>query len=261
MFPGKSGLPEALRRRAETGRLSHAYIISGPKGSGKEDAAKYLAAAMVCSGAGKRPCGVCADCRKAASGIHPDVITVTREEGKKELTVDIMRQVRADASVMPNEAERKVYIISEADLMNDSAQNAMLKVLEEPPAYAAFLLLAENASMLLQTVRSRCTAVPLVGSAENAHSETADRFYDLIAAGDRPGLTELIFSLEKIERTVLPEVINALRLRAVELLRTDTPIPGRTLARAVEVMNEAERYASLNVSAGHIMGLLLAEFV
>ena len=158
---GNSRLKEQLSQREEGRGLSHAYLISGPAGSGRHTLARLLAAAMVCSApAGKRPCGSCPACKKVNSSIHPDVIPVSGEEGKP-ISVDQVRTLRSDAHIRPNEGERKIYLLEGADRMNPSAQNAMLKLLEEGPSYAAFLLLCENAGGMLQTVRSRCEELAL----------------------------------------------------------------------------------------------------
>lgn len=154
-----AGNPQAKRRLAAGRGLSHAYIIAGPAGSGKHTLAGLLARALVCSGQGEPPCGACPDCRKAAAGIHPDVITVG-EEGK-DINVAMVRALRSDAYIRPNEGPRKVYLLPNAHTMNQSAQNALLKLLEEGPPYAAFLLLAENPGGLLQTIRSRCEELAL----------------------------------------------------------------------------------------------------
>ena len=124
----------------EASRLSQSYIIAAPSADDCDAQAARLAARAVCSGAEPKPCGKCRDCRKAAAGIHPDIIDVRRmtdDKGrpKREIMVDQVRAMAADASILPNEAERKVYVIHEAELMNESAQNAALKLLEEPPAW------------------------------------------------------------------------------------------------------------------------------
>ena len=159
---GNSRLKELLSHGEEGRGLSHAYIISGPAGSGRHTLARLLAAAMLCTAApGKRPCGACAPCKKVLAGIHPDVTTISGAGEGKPVTVDQIRTLRTDAHIRPNEGERKVYLLEGADQMNASAQNAMLKLLEEGPQYAAFLLLAENGGGLLQTVRSRCEELAL----------------------------------------------------------------------------------------------------
>ena len=154
-----AGNPQAKHRLSAGRGLSHAYILSGPAGCGKRTLAGLLARALVCSGRGEVPCGACPDCRKAAAGVHPDVITIG-EEGK-DISVAMVRALRSDAYIRPNEAPRKVYLLPDAHTMNQSAQNALLKLLEEGPPYAAFLLLAENAGAILPTVRSRCETLTL----------------------------------------------------------------------------------------------------
>ena len=155
---GNAALKEQLSARMKGRGLSHAYLISGPEGSGKRTLARLLSAAMVCTGT-QAPCGTCPGCKKTMGGIHPDVIWAG-EEGKG-LTVNQARELRADAYVRPNEGERKVYIIQNAQAMNAAAQNALLKLLEEGPVYAAFLLLTDNPGAVLTTIRSRCEALKL----------------------------------------------------------------------------------------------------
>lgn len=159
---GNPRLKELLSQREEGRGLSHAYIISGPTGSGRHTLARLLAGAMVCSAApGKRPCGTCPPCKKMAAGIHPDLSVVRGLEAGKPINVKQIRDLRADAHIRPNEGERKIYLLEQANQMKDEAQNAMLKLLEEGPGYAAFLLIADNPGGLLQTVRSRCEELTL----------------------------------------------------------------------------------------------------
>ena len=149
-----------VKRRLSSGRgLSHAYLLAGPAGCGKRTLAGQLSQALVCSGAGEVPCGACDHCRKAVAGVHPDILRVGSDG--KDITVSQVREVRSDAYIRPNEAGRKVYILENAQTMNGSAQNALLKLLEEGPAYAAFLLLSDNAGAMLPTVRSRCELLTL----------------------------------------------------------------------------------------------------
>ena len=139
----------------------HAYIISGPDGSGKTLTSRLLSSALVCTeSAGKRPCGRCLACRKVSHGTHPD-IRVIEMEGKESFLVGQSRELRADASRLPNEGRHKVYILPDAEHMNEAASNALLKILEEPPEYTVIVLIAENPAKLPETVRSRCVELRL----------------------------------------------------------------------------------------------------
>ena len=131
------------------GRLPHAIILSGPEGSGRLTLAKELARLLACTGS-ERPCGLCAACRATD---NPDITVVTPE--KNEITVSQVRDVRAGAYVMPNQSAARVFIIPDAQLMNETAQNALLKVLEEPPQQVYFILTCEYQHQLLDTVVSR----------------------------------------------------------------------------------------------------------
>ena len=161
-FEGLLGNERVKRNLAESlskGHISHFYLISGPEGSGKHTLAKLLAAAILCQGKGK-PCLGCNPCRKVMDGNHPDFITVDDPE-KKTVTVELVRQARADMYVQPNESDYKIYLFPRAQDMGLPGQNALLKVLEEPPRYGVFLLLTDNPDKLLPTVRSRCTELKM----------------------------------------------------------------------------------------------------
>jgi len=149
----KQNLTESLAKK----HISHFYLISGPEGSGKHTLAKLLAEAILCEG-GRLGCGSCVHCRKLRSGNHPDFITVEDPE-HKNVAVKIVRQIREDMFVRPNEAEHKIYLFPQE--LGLEGQNALLKILEEPPSYGVFLLLTDNPDKLLPTVRSRCTELKM----------------------------------------------------------------------------------------------------
>jgi len=173
---GNDRLKELLSQREEGRGLSHAYIISGPMGSGRHTLARILAAAMLCTGTG-RPCRSCGQCKKVFGDIHPDVNLISGAGESKPVSVDQIRALRADSHIRPNEGKRKIYLLEGADQMNSSAQNAMLKLLEEGPSYAAFFLLAENGGNLLQTVRSRCEELTMSPvSLQQCRQWLAERF-------------------------------------------------------------------------------------
>ena len=156
---GNERLKENLRSSINRGRISHFYLIAGPEGSGKRTLARLLAAAILCKSA-EKPCGVCPACRKVLGAGHPDFITIDDPE-KKTVSVDLIRQARADIYIRPNESDHKIYLFPRAQDMGIPGQNALLKVLEEPPSYGVFLLLTDNPEKLLPTVRSRCTELAL----------------------------------------------------------------------------------------------------
>ena len=156
---GNDRLKENLRMSVGKGRISHFYLISGPTGAGKRTLARLLSAAILCKGQ-EKPCGTCPACRKVFNRAHPDVITVDDPE-KKTVSVELIRDARADIYIQPNEADKKIYVIPRAQDMGVPAQNALLKILEEPPAYGVFILLTDNPEKLLPTVRSRCTELSL----------------------------------------------------------------------------------------------------
>jgi DNA polymerase-3 subunit delta' len=156
---GNERLKENLNYTAKTGKFSHFYVISGPEGSGKRTLAKLLASALVCKGE-EKPCGICAHCQKASRDNHPDIIYVDDPE-RKTVPIDLLRKVREELFILPNEAERKVYIIPRGQDLAGPGQNSLLKILEEPPAYGVFIILTTNPEILLPTVRSRCTELAM----------------------------------------------------------------------------------------------------
>lgn len=156
---GNEQLRQDLAAARQKGKLAHFYLISGPAGSGKRTLADLLAAAMLCR-QDDAPCGVCPDCRKVFSRLHPDDITIDDPE-KKTVPVELIRQARADIYIRPNEGEKKIYRFPRAQDLGLPGQNALLKVLEEPPPYGVFLLLTDNPAKLLPTIRSRCVELKL----------------------------------------------------------------------------------------------------
>jgi DNA polymerase-3 subunit delta' len=152
---GNMSLRRRLSKDIEEKRLSHAYILEGPRGSGKHTVALLSAAALSCTEQTQLPCGHCKSCEKILSGNSPDIITVGLEGEKVTIGVESIRLLKNDMYTAPNELGVKVYIIEDADKMTVQAQNAFLLSLEEPPEYVLFFLLCESSADLLETVRSR----------------------------------------------------------------------------------------------------------
>ena len=161
-FYGNSKAKEALVFYQRDGRFPHGILLEGEEGTGRRTFARLIAAAALCEGE-KPPCGQCRHCKKIRKEIHPDVQTIGPEPGKKSFKKEQVEWLRADAWIKPNEAPRTVYILCETQYMTAWAQNALLKLLEEPPAGVLFILTCDNRFKLLETVRSRVVTLPLEG--------------------------------------------------------------------------------------------------
>ena len=160
---GNDRLKQNLAESLAKGHISHFYLISGPRGCGKRTLAKLMAQAILCRGS-QKPCGTCDACRKIANNNHPDVLTV-EDPDHKNVAVKIVRQFREDVFILPNESDYKIYIFPQD--LGVEGQNALLKILEEPPKYGVFLLLTVNPEKILPTVRSRCTELKLLPLPQN----------------------------------------------------------------------------------------------
>ncbi len=158
-FAGNKNLISILNGMLTGGHLPHAILIEGAAGVGKRTVARELAKSILCMDSSIY-CGTCRSCTLFEAGSNPDFSVVTPNK-KNLITIDEIREVRRRAYERPDRCERKVYIIENAEKMNVPAQNAFLKILEEPPQYVVFILLAPSSSMLLETIISRCTVLTL----------------------------------------------------------------------------------------------------
>ena len=194
----------ALRRKLQNdilgNKLSHAYVLEGQAGFGKHMLAMRIAAALACeakdSPAHPLPCRECPSCKKILSGNSPDVIKINRGD-KATLGVEVIRELRQDVYVAPNDVATKVYLIEDAHLMTPPAQNAFLLTLEEPPPYVLFLLLCENAASLLETVRSRAPILrlePIEGKTIHSHLCQINREAQALQAENPRAFDEIIAS-------------------------------------------------------------------
>ncbi|MBR5134650.1 MAG: hypothetical protein IKV35_03530 [Clostridia bacterium] len=165
-FAGNDAAKRTIETAIESGRLPHALLVEGPRGSGRKTFAHQIAKAAVCLSRDEKPCGVCGQCVKVDTG-HPDITVLQGDGSAKSLNVNMIRELREQAAVVPNEANYKVAIIADAGCMNVQAQNALLKILEEPPSYMLFILTAESRTQFLPTVQSRCVSINLLGVTES----------------------------------------------------------------------------------------------
>lgn len=158
---GQAPVKEHIQKSLHTGKISHAYIFYGEKGSGKKTLADLFARALQCEAGSEEPCNQCTSCKQALNRNQPDIVYVQHEKPGVISVDEIRRQVNNDIGIKPYSSERKIYIIDEAEKMNVQAQNALLKTLEEPPAYAVIMLLTTNLEAMLQTIRSRCVTLTM----------------------------------------------------------------------------------------------------
>lgn len=160
---GHKNIIKYIQNAVAADAVSHAYILNGERGSGKKLLANLFAMSLQCENRDEDgdACGKCRSCRQAVSGNHPDIIRVTHEKPNTISVDDIRVQVNDDIAIRPYSSKYKVYIIADADLLTVQAQNALLKTIEEPPAYAVIMLLTENAEVLVPTIRSRCVMMKL----------------------------------------------------------------------------------------------------
>ena len=159
-FAGNKRVIAATEKFIAEGAIPHAILIEGDMGTGRTTLAKHIAAAAVC-GKVAAPCNNCRNCDLSSGGNHPDIIFVSPEEDKKNISVSQVRSLRNDAFIKSHMGGKKVIIISPAEKINEQGQNALLKVLEEPPKNVIFILIAENAAMMLSTIISRCVVLSL----------------------------------------------------------------------------------------------------
>ncbi|MGF0033715.1 DNA polymerase III subunit delta' [Bariatricus sp. SGI.154] len=158
---GHKDIINYIRNAVREDQVSHAYILNGDRGAGKKLLANLFATTLLCEKGGPNPCNECHSCKQAESGNHPDIIRVTHEKPNSIGVDDIREQVNNTIMIKPYQGPYKIYIIDHADLMTPQAQNALLKTIEEPPAYAVIMLLTENAQVLLPTINSRCVMLKL----------------------------------------------------------------------------------------------------
>lgn len=153
---GHEDIISHFKSSIEMNRVSHAYIIGGETGSGRSTLAFCFAKTLECEKGGTDSCNVCKSCHQADSGNHPDIIYVTHEKPNTISVEEIRDQVVNTMQVRPYESRYKIYIIPDGEKMTESAENALLKTIEEPPEYGIVIIITTNPEKLLPTIRSRC---------------------------------------------------------------------------------------------------------
>jgi DNA polymerase-3 subunit delta' len=179
-----------LESEVAQGRVSQAYLFTGPRGIGKTSLALFLACALNCTGRGQEPCGQCVSCRKILRSVHPDVRLVGGEGAK--IKIEQIREIQREIALAPFESPWKVYVLRDFHYVTPEAANCLLKTLEEPPPRVVLILTASRAGFLLPTIVSRCRVVPL-------RPPTVARVREVLVTGLglEPGRAELLARLSR----------------------------------------------------------------
>lgn len=238
-------LLDRVRSAFSQKKVPHAFLLLGPE---SDRAAQLLAQALLCEKRSFPPCGQCAGCRKVEKGIHPDLTVIC----EKSITVEQIRSLRTESFVLPNDADRKVTILSHATRMRPEAQNAFLKLLEQPPQGVYFLLTDEHTYGLIDTVLSRVVQLVLPPQAQERRSDSVcGPLWDAI---DRKSEPEILAALEKgfgadRDKAVafLSAFLGSLNRRALAANGLDADLALDRIAR--ETMRTLENGGNLNLTA------------
>ncbi len=237
-------LAENIKTLIKNDRLPHAILLRGAGSATRGKVSSFLAQAFVCEGENK-PCGKCRHCLKVGINSHPDVITVDpAAQNEKTFKIALVREMKDDAYIIPNEASRKVYILKSADKMNVQAQNALLKLIEEPPSYARFILECESSSAMLETILSRVSLFDLGTDSDDVSDElrrkaddTAARLASAILKPTEYDFMKITAEFER-DKELFEPVLPALQLifRDAVIIKTGSNI---TLSDHADISREA----------------------
>lgn len=217
----------AILSYSANGTFPQTILVEGGSMQTRTDFARLLANMIVCTGEGDKPCGKCPACIKCAAGSHPDIKEYGEEKEKYTFKVEMSREIRSDAFVIPNDSDKKVYIIKEAQNMNDSSENALLKIFEEPPHFDHFIMTCPSRSAMLDTVLSRSALISLGYNEESYDAETQKLTGEIISAlcsENELRLLEALAPLSADKERFLP-VIGCLRRNLLEALKLKTGAP------------------------------------
>lgn len=234
---GHEQIIEHLKNAIQLDKVSHAYILNGPDMSGKKMIAESFAMTLQCEKKEAEPCMECHSCKQAINRNQPDIIYLQHEKPNTISVDDIRSQINNDIVVKPYSSPYKVYIIDEAEKMNMQAQNALLKTIEEPPAYAVILLLTTNAETFLPTILSRCVRLNLkvvpdekIKTYLMEHYEVPDYKADVCVAFAQGNVGKAI-------QLASSEDFNEIKNAALQLIKRLDDIELHEMAEAIKQIN------------------------
>lgn len=247
-----------LEQRLEGRNFPHAVLLEAGDPELARRVARTAAAALLCAGTPPRPCGTCSACRKVRAGSHPDLSVMQGTGGQRSLHVDAVRALRKDSIVLPNEAEVKVYVLLGAQDLSEQAQNALLKVLEEPPDRVCFILTCDDRAHLLGTILSRCTCYALDGgkrvSVDGRALEAAAALAQAVGGPSELELMRCTAAFEK-DRALMADTLSQFMLL---LRRAMIRKAGREPEAAGELLSAAEQKLAAAFSIGRLAAMIQA---
>ena len=236
----------------EQGVFPHGVLVECQNENEGEVFARFIANCLVCRGQGK-PCGACGDCVKAQGKGHPDILETDGKKGKSNtFSVDAIREIRDNAFVVPNESDKKIYILKNGQNMNEQAQNAILKILEEPPSYVFFVIVTTSKSTMLETVLSRVQVFSLLSEEEKITDKEMALVKNMVSA------IMNINEIDLMEQTAVFQKNNQLAKTILELLTEvfrDALVKKSGFEREFRFNEEAERLSN-NLTSKALMQLI-----
>ena len=219
-------------------KVSHAYIINGPDLCGKKMVAEAFALALQCEKGGREGCMECHACKQVLSHNHPDVVYVHHEKPNTVSVDDVRVQINQDVAIRPYSGKYKIYIVDDAEKMNENAQNALLKTLEEPPEYAVILLLSNNAEKFLPTIQSRCIKLDLLPVSDQLIREYLMKHYQIPDYQVDISLEFAQGNVGKAIELASSEDFNELKDSAVDMMKRIKDVDIYELSAAVKQITE-----------------------
>lgn len=235
---GHEKVKEHLRNAVKLNKISHAYIINGMQGSGKNMIADIFSKTLQCEKGGETPCNVCHSCIQAESGNHPDIIRITHEKPASIGVEDVREQLVGDIQIRPYSGRYKIYIIDDADKMTVQAQNAILKTIEEPPEYGIIMLLTENADGLLPTILSRCVRLELTPVQDSLIKEHLMRAFNIPEYDARFAAAFARGCVGRAEAVINSEVFVGIKENALHMLKYVSDMTVGELINSVKSIND-----------------------
>lgn len=235
---GHEKVKEHLRNAVKLNKISHAYIINGMQGSGKNMIADIFSKTLQCEKGGETPCNVCHSCIQAESGNHPDIIRITHEKPASIGVEDVREQLVGDIQIRPYSGRYKIYIIDDADKMTVQAQNAILKTIEEPPEYGIIMLLTENADGLLPTILSRCVRLELTPVQDSLIKEHLMRAFNIPEYDARFAAAFARGCVGRAEAVINSEIFAGIKENALHMLKYVSDMTVGELINSVKSIND-----------------------